>query len=169
VKKVFLLSLTAFIATSFITISNSAEQTHHYLNTKEIDAIIGQWDYDLLTKDGTKIKGFFQIEPSNKNKLSVVGQAYFDKGNKILCAKNLRGVWTGWMQKDEKRQHYVLTFLMRGNPIHSNTLSESPYHGTIYFQYKDEILDGKFTDHDSREGIGGTITAYRHHPIPKPF
>ena len=114
----------------------------------------------ILTKNGTKIKGFFQVEPSSKGILSVVGQAYFDKGTKTLSVKNLRGVWTGLMRKDKLQQNYVLTFLMRGNPVYPTT--ESPYHGTIYFHYKDEILDGKFSDHDSREGIGGTITAYRH-------
>src|SRR5580704_9542995 len=128
-KKVFLLSLTALIAMSCVTTSKCAEQIHHDLKVNEIDAIIGQWDYDLLTKDGTKIKGFFQVEPANTGKLSVVGQAYFDKGNKTLSAKNLRGVWTGLMQRDGRQQHYVLTFLMRGNPIYPSTLAESPYHG----------------------------------------
>lgn len=160
-KRFFLLSLTASLAISCATTSTYAEQNHHKLKVNEIDAIIGQWDYDLLTKDGTKIKGFFQVEPSSKGTLSVVGQAYFDKGNKTLSAKDLRGVWTGVMRKDE-RQHYVLAFLMQGNPIYPNTPAESPYHGTIYFKQKNQILDGKFSDHDSREGIGGTITAYRH-------
>lgn len=161
-KRFFLLFLTALIAMSCVTTNTYAEQTHHELKANEIDAIIGQWDYNLLTKDGTKIKGFFQVEPSSKGTLSVVGQAYFDKGNKTLSAKNLRGVWTGSMQRDEQQQHYVLAFLMQGNPLYPNTPAESPYHGTIYFHQKDAILDGKFSDHDSREGIGGTIIAYRH-------
>jgi hypothetical protein len=66
------------------------------------------------------------------------------------------------MQRDKRQQQYVLTFLMRGNPIYPSVPAESPYHGTIYFHLNDEILDGKFNDHDSREGVGGTITAHRH-------
>jgi hypothetical protein len=161
-KRGFLLSLTTLITMSCVTINTYAEQTHHQLQVREIDAIIGQWNYDLLTKDGTKIKGFFQVEPSSNGKLSVVGQAYFDKGNKMLSTKNLRGVWTGSMQRDKQQQDYVLTFLMRENPIYPNTPAESPYHGTIYFHHKGNFLEGKFSDHDSREGIGGTITAYKH-------
>jgi hypothetical protein len=162
-KKVFLLTLTALIAISCVTTGKCAEQTHHELKANEIDAIIGQWDYDLLTKDGTKIKGFFQVEPSGKDSLSVVGQAYFDKGTKTLSTKNLRGIWTGLMRRDKLEQNYVLAFAMRENPIYpTNTQAEPSYHGTIYFHHKNEILDGKFSDHDSREGIGGTITAYRH-------
>lgn len=160
-KRFLWLYLTLFIAMSCVTTSTYAKQTHHELNANEIDMIIGQWDYNLLTKDGTKIKGFFQVEPSGKDKLSVVGQAYFDKGTKSLSAKNLRGVWTGVLRRDVQQQHYILTFMMRGNPIYPNKPVESPYHGTIYFQHKDAILDGKFSDHDSREGIDGTITAYR--------
>lgn len=161
-KKIFMLSLTALLAMSCITAGKCAEQTHHPLNTNEMDAVIGQWDYDLLTKDGTKIKGFFQVEPSNKDMLPVVGQAYFDKGDKMLSAKNLRGVWTGTLHRDEEQHIYVLTFLMKGNPTNPKTLAEAPYHGTIYFHQKNEILDGNFSDHDTREGIGGTITAHRH-------
>ncbi len=161
-KKFFLLSLTTLIAMSCMTVGRCAEQTHHHnLKVNEMDAIVGQWDYDLRTKDGTKIKGFFQVEPSNTGTLSVVGQAYFDKGNKTLSAKNLRGVWTGLMRKDGQ-QHYVLTFLMQGNPIYPSTPAESPYHGTAYLQHKNEVLDGTFNDHDAREGIGGTITAHKH-------
>jgi len=161
-KKVFLLSLTTLLAMSCVATSSIAKQTHHDFKVNEIDAVIGQWDYDLVTKDGIKIKGYFQVEPSNKSKLPVVGQAYFDKGNKTLSAKNLRGVWTGKMQRDKRQQQYVLTFLMRGNPIYPSVPAESPYHGTIYFHLNDEILAGKFNDHDSREGVGGTITAHRH-------
>jgi len=165
-KRFFLLSLTALTAISCVTTSTCAEQAHHELKVNEIDAIVGQWDYDLLnTKDGTKIKGFFQVGPSNKGTLSVVGQAYFDKGNKTLSTKNLRGVWTGEMQRDEQQQHYVLTFSMQGNPIYPKTPAESPYHGTIYFHHKGAILDGKYSDHDSREGMGGTITAYKHQKV----
>lgn len=147
---------------SCVTNSIYAENTHHNLKTNELDAIIGQWNYNLVTKDGTKIKGFFQVEPSNKHSLPVVGQAYFDKGDKTYSMKNLRGVWTGHMQSDERQQRYTLPFLMHGNPIYPEKIAEAPYHGTIYFILKDNTLNGTFSDHDSREGIGGTIIAQKH-------
>lgn len=164
-NKLFSLSVAALIALSCVNASFSAKQAHRDIKVTEVDAIIGQWDYDLLTKDGTKIKGFFQVEPSNKVTLSVVGQAYFDKGKDTFSTKNLRGVWTGVMRSDKQKHDYVLTFLMRGNPIHPSKHAELPYHGTINFHQKDEVLDGTFSDHDSREGVDGTIIAHRHQSV----
>ena len=44
-KKGILLTLTALIAMSCITTGN-AEQTYNKLKINEVNAIIGQWDYD---------------------------------------------------------------------------------------------------------------------------
>jgi hypothetical protein len=164
-KKIFSLALTtSLILMSWLTTGQCTEQTHHKFKANEIDALIGQWKYKLVTEDGTKIIGFFQVQPSTKNTLPVIGQAYYDKGSKVLITKNLRGVWSGSMQKSDLQQSYILTFTMRGNPFYtSNKKVELPYHGTIYFHQKNETLNGRFSDHDSREGIGGTITAYRHY------
>lgn len=161
-KRRILLILTSFIAMTCVTSGYCAPQVHNELQLNEVDKLAGQWNYDLITKDGTKIKGFFQVQPSSKNKLTVIGQAYFDKGTNKLSTKNLRGVWTGSLQKDKREQNYILTFKMQSNSISSsNTHSESPYHGTIYFHQEKNTLNGKFFDHGLREGVNGTITAYK--------
>lgn len=160
-KGLSILSLLILLMT-YIAPGNCTSIVHNELNTNEIDVLAGQWNYELLTQDGTRINGFFQIQPSDKKKLTVIGQAYFDKGTGKLSVKNLRGLWEGALQKDKQKKNYILTFTMQENPIFSDkNPSEKPYQGTIYFHQKNNLLEGKFFDHGSREGINGTIKAYK--------
>ncbi len=127
----FVLSSVALLAMSCATLDKPRANPIPELGAVEIDTVKGQWDYDLLTNDGTKIKGFFQVEPTSHDRLNVAGQAYYDNGSPTLFTDNLRGVWNGVLSKDAEHHRYVLDFSMKSNALSKNP-SEIPYRGTIF-------------------------------------
>lgn len=158
-SKMLCFGLVATVFMGCVTVSKHNADLRRSFDMAEIDAIKGQWNYDLLTNDGTKIKGIFQVEPTNQSNLNVAGQAYYDDGQNPLLTENLRGIWTGVLNKDAE-QRYVLGFSMKANELSKNP-SEVPYVGTIFFERHDGKLVGHFRDHGHREGVAGTVKAYR--------
>ena len=148
-------------AIALLTASCSTTGKIHPLRVSEMDHVIGQWDYELIDSEGTKARGFFQIDPANREHLSVTGQSYLDKGVNELKIANLRGLWTGAMKHGDEPHQYVLTFSIKENPIFPERVGDDPLEGTVLFNRRDNVMSGSFKFHVPKDGPTGTMVAHK--------